>query len=105
MNLIDNAVKFSPRGTSVRVEAEATPAGEARISVADRGKGIPEKYHDKVFERFFRVPRTQRKGSGLGLAIVKLVVESWGGRIELESRSGRGTVFQVFLPLASDTEE
>lgn len=101
-NLLDNAVKFTERGSvTVRV-AEA--AGRARVEIIDTGIGIPPDALPRVFERFYRADpaRGRDGGSGLGLALVKHVVERFRGDIEIESTPGRGTRVTVWLPLADE---
>jgi signal transduction histidine kinase len=66
------------------------------VSVADTGGGIPQEQLNRIFEPFYT---TKKKGSGLGLLIVQRIIRSHGGRIELESQVGRGTVFRIWLPL------
>jgi two-component system, OmpR family, sensor histidine kinase ChvG len=96
LNLLDNAVRFSPPGVAVEVLAAAAP-GAARIAVRDRGHGISEANLPKVFDRFFTTD-ADRDGTGLGLSIVKAVVEAHGGAIEVESAPGEGATFTVTLP-------
>jgi hypothetical protein len=82
-NLLDNAVKFSTSGASVRLSAEATPAG-VEIVVADQGPGIPEAERQRAGERFFRGERARNTpGSGLGLALVQAVAQLHGGSLRL----------------------
>jgi signal transduction histidine kinase len=83
-NLLDNAVKYAPEGSAVRLEL-STSAGEARVAVADRGAGIPPELRDKVLERFFRAETSRSTaGSGLGLSLVAAAARLHGGRIALE---------------------
>lgn len=98
-NLIGNAVKYSPGGTPVCVEAHR--GGDyAVIEVRDRGLGIPPHEQPQVFERFFRASTTlDIRGTGLGLYITRQLVELHGGRIELHSDAGVGTTVTVYLPL------
>jgi signal transduction histidine kinase len=99
-NLIGNALKFTPRGGSVRVVLGPHVKG-ARIQVIDTGVGIDTNELPHVFERFYRGSRANEargSGSGLGLAIVRSVVEMHGGRIMVESRVGSGSTFTVTLP-------
>lgn len=100
-NLIDNAVSFSPPAAPINVSV--TTAGDsARITIADRGPGIPEEHRDRVFSRFFSYrpeDDPDRSHTGLGLALVRAIVESYGGLITAEPRSGGGTEMVVFLPL------
>ena len=105
VNLVGNAVKFSPAGSTVEVSV-ATRDGEAVLTVSDRGMGVPEDEVARLFERFFRSSNAQRaevQGSGLGLAIVKEVVDHHDGQVEVESEEGVGTTVRVRLPLQAPT--
>lgn len=97
--LLDNAVKYTPSGGTVGVEVAAD--GEiARIAVSDSGPGIPEDDLPRIFDRFSRPGRPAGSGGfGLGLSIAKAVAESHGGRIEIRSPAGAGSIFTVVLPL------
>lgn len=87
-NLIENAVRYSPPGGMIVVEAAELPDGIARISVSDEGPGIPVEERNRIFERFYRMDRSRSRedggGSGLGLSIAKLLVEQRGGKIGVE---------------------
>lgn len=100
VNLLDNALKYSPAGSEVEVEARVR--GELlEISVSDRGPGIPENDLQKVFDKFYRVHRPEGvSGTGLGLAICKGIVEAHGGLIRAENREGGGAKFTIMLPLS-----
>jgi two-component system OmpR family sensor kinase len=101
-NLLDNAVKFSPRGGTVRVQASSWP-GAAVIAVSDSGPGIPAHEIPRLFERFYRgsaARQSDTPGVGLGLAICRAVVERQGGTIAVSSTLGGGTAVSVSLPLA-----
>ena len=99
MNLVDNAVKFSPPGESVSVAVEPGSSGATvRISVSDRGPGIPPQHLPKIFDRFFTTDES-RDGTGLGLSIVQSVVEAHGGRVTVDSKPGEGATFVVELPV------
>jgi len=107
LNLIENAVKYTPRGGSVRVKL-GQEDGLVTLSVADTGIGIAPGDLPHVFDRFWRadLARTrtgERPGTGLGLAICKWIAEAHGGRIDVASRPGRGTTFTVTLPQRSDS--
>jgi two-component system, OmpR family, phosphate regulon sensor histidine kinase PhoR len=102
-NLLDNAIRYSDRGGSVRVETESRN-GQAVFSVSDSGAGIPSRDLPRIFERFYRVDRARSRetgGTGLGLSIARHVAEQHGGVIEAESELGRGSVFRVKLPRGS----
>lgn len=100
LNLLDNAVKFTPEGGRIEVGGRAD-GGQAVIEVADNGPGMSEDQTARIFDRFYRAgTRNEQPGSGLGLSIVKSLVEAHGGRIEVRSAPGLGSVFAVRLPLA-----
>ncbi|GAM11217.1 signal transduction histidine-protein kinase ArlS [Geobacter sp. OR-1] len=100
LNLLNNAVSYSPEGSTVRVELVAE-AGRARVSVVDRGTGIPAEDIDHIFERFYRVDQSRNRrdgGAGLGLSLVKSLTEAHGGKVYVESNVGLGSTFTVDLP-------
>ncbi|MHB8899897.1 MAG: HAMP domain-containing sensor histidine kinase [Thermoguttaceae bacterium] len=102
MNLIDNAIKYSPDGAAVRISAEQREA-ELVIRVEDHGCGIAPKHLPRLFERFYRVDKNRSRdlgGTGLGLAIVKHIVTAHRGSVQVESTVGRGSVFSLHLPAA-----
>jgi len=99
-NLVDNAVKYCPEGSSVTLRG-ATEGPLARLTVKDTGQGVDASHLPRLFERFYRVdPGRSRDvgGTGLGLAIVKHLAEAMGGAVKVESEVGRGTAFTVSLP-------
>jgi signal transduction histidine kinase len=101
-NLVQNAIKFTPPGGTVRVESRLREDQFVEVAVADTGCGIPPHEIDKVFEKFYRgesIP-TGDRGAGLGLAISKNLVELHGGRIEVTSTPGAGSRFFFTLPIA-----
>lgn len=101
-NLIMNAVKHMGNPPHPVIRAATSQDGENVVTtVADNGIGIPKEYHERIFDRFFRIPKANGvKGSGLGLSIVKQIVESHGGRVWVESEEGKGAAFLFSLPNA-----
>ncbi|NPV52661.1 MAG: HAMP domain-containing protein [Firmicutes bacterium] len=101
INLLDNAIKYTPQGGEVSVTV-ASDGINAIIAVKDTGPGIGPEHIPYIFERFYRVDKARSRnegGSGLGLAIAKHIVQLHGGRIEVESEPGKGSTFIVRLPL------
>jgi two-component system phosphate regulon sensor histidine kinase PhoR len=103
INLVHNAVKFSPEGGEVRVDVRRD-GDQARASVTDHGIGIAKADRARVFERFYKVDRARVRGggTGLGLSIARHVVRGHGGRIWVESEEGSGSTFIFELPLTAD---
>ncbi len=100
VNLIHNAIKFTPAGGSITVQA-GTENGTVWISVKDTGVGIPEAELPRIFERFYKADRARRtEGTGLGLAIAKHIVQAHRGTIEASSVPGQGATFRFTLPIA-----
>jgi signal transduction histidine kinase len=100
VNLVGNAVKYSPAGGEVRVRAHKLKS-EWEFTVTDQGMGIPESALPRLFGRFFRVNEQQSTGSGLGLFITKSLVERHGGKIGVKSQDGTGSTFTVRLPVTT----
>ena len=99
-NLLSNAVKFSPPGGCVEI-AVSREGDNLRIAVTDRGPGIPDEFHDRIFQKFAQADSSddrQRGGTGLGLSICKAIVERYGGTIGFETEMHRGTTFHFTLP-------
>jgi two-component system phosphate regulon sensor histidine kinase PhoR len=101
VNLVHNAVKFSPDGGDVIVRVSHTP-DRVQVSVIDHGVGIAPADRERVFERFYKADRARVRGggTGLGLAIARHIVEGHGGRIRVESEEGRGSTFSFTIPRA-----
>jgi heavy metal sensor kinase len=104
INLLDNAIKHSPDGATIRLVARRV-ASEALLEVVDDGPGIAAEHVARIFDRFYRVDssrtRAHRGGAGLGLSIARWAVEANGGRLEVESHVSRGSTFRVVLPAAN----
>lgn len=100
MNLLSNAIKYNSSGGWVKLAAKAR-SNEILIRVEDNGIGIPDSALPHLFEKFFRVKSSEEKavGTGLGLSICKQIIQGHGGKIEVESHSGKGTTFSVFIPI------
>jgi signal transduction histidine kinase len=101
VNLIDNAIKHSAKGQTVRVELGPWDHGSVSLAVSDDGPGIPVAERERIFERFYRLGselRRETQGIGIGLSIVKHIVEAHGGRVMVESEPGTGSRFTIILP-------
>jgi two-component system sensor histidine kinase KdpD len=101
LNLLDNAVKYTPAGTPIEVIATATDQS-VTIEVADRGPGLPAGDEEKVFEKFYRADRVAAGGAGLGLAICRGIVQAHGGRIWAQNLPGGGVALLFTLPLGAE---
>lgn len=104
-NLVSNAIKFSPRDTSITLSAESVN-GNIHISIRDQGRGIPQDKIENIFDRFQQVTaqdHAKSGGSGLGLAICKAIVELHGGKISVESTEGEGSTFKFSIPRETKT--
>jgi signal transduction histidine kinase len=100
-NLLDNAIKFSPNGSIVKISIEVLE-DQVNIVVADNGPGISEEHLSRVFERFYRVDDARSRstgGTGLGLAIVRHIARLHGGEVSVESTLGEGSRFTLSLPM------
>jgi two-component system sensor histidine kinase KdpD len=109
--LVDNASKYSPKGSAITVRARRADDESVQLSIADEGPGIPEELRERVFEKFFRIPGREsgdprRSGAGLGLPIARRLVEAQAGRMWIEppsqSGGGRGTTVAMILPVAAE---
>ena len=104
INLLTNAIKYTPIGGKIEVKIEYAPGaetdGEVSLAVSDNGIGIPEDALPQIFDRFYRVERKVHtiKGTGLGLTIAKRIIEKHNGRITVESALGQGSTFSIYLP-------
>ena len=107
LNLLDNAIKYTPPVGTVTITTSHTAAGP-RLSVADNGPGIPAEFQSRIFERFFRADQARSRGNsgggaGLGLAIAQWIAEAHHGKLELTRSDSSGTIFTVHLPAAEAT--
>jgi two-component system, OmpR family, sensor histidine kinase KdpD len=103
INLIENAVKYTPPGTPITIGARRVP-GAVEISVHDGGPGIPQTSQTRLFEKFYRAhSSTSASGTGIGLTISKGLVEAHGGRISVESAPGHGATFRFTLPISTES--
>ncbi len=103
-NLVSNAAKFSNEGGTVTLSARSAD-GAVRMSVTDRGDGIPKDFQNNIFGKFSQADASttrKREGSGLGLAICKIIVEQHGGKIWFDTEEGAGTTFHVEIPTPTD---
>ncbi len=101
VNLLDNAIKYSPPGGRIAVRVRSTDTNTTAIEVEDTGPGISPEHRERVFERFYRTDEARSRdtgGVGLGLAIAKWGAEVHGGHLELDLKPGSGCVFRLFLP-------
>jgi signal transduction histidine kinase len=101
LNLVNNAIKYSPDQKYIRVELKRE-ADRALLSVTDNGIGVPKADQKRIFEKFYRAENSlvhETKGSGLGLALVHHIMEAHGGTVELESAPGKGSTFTLALPI------
>jgi two-component system sensor histidine kinase KdpD len=99
VNLIENAIKYTPAGSPIDISAELLPA-TVRLTVSDYGSGIPKGMEEKLFDKFYRYKtETQTSGVGLGLALCRAIVEAHGGTIKAANLMGKGAAFMIDLPL------
>ena len=101
VNVLDNAIKYTPPKGAIRVAVRERTSGEGVIEVRDTGPGIPATHRERIFERFYRADPARSRcagGTGLGLATARWAVEANRGRIEVESEDGAGSVFRIVLP-------
>jgi two-component system sensor histidine kinase SenX3 len=99
-NVLENAVKYSERGSSVQVRVHED-GGDVSIVVKDHGIGIPSRDLERIFERFYRVDKARSRetgGTGLGLAIVRHILRNHGGEVQVSSREGEGSTFTLTVP-------
>lgn len=104
VNLVDNALRFTPENGEVGVTARTT-GGLVEVTVTDSGPGIAPEHLPHLFERFYKVDRSRRGGgTGLGLAIVRHIVQAHGGKVAVKSEVGHGSRFSFTIPVAPDPE-
>jgi len=105
INLLDNAIKYTPEGGRVIVSAAEKDSKDIQFSIEDNGIGIPKEDLSRIFERFYRVDKGRSKelgGTGLGLSIVKHLVQAHGGKVWVESQLAKGSTFYFSLPIRSE---
>lgn len=105
-NLIDNAIKYTRRGGTIKLVAETT-RDEIEIQVTDTGIGIPADALPQIFDRFYRVDASHSRaqgGAGLGLSLVRSIAEAHGGRVDVLSRVNEGSAFKVYLPICAERQ-
>ena len=98
-NLLSNAIRYSPENGRVIIGARQQDEHHIELFVQDFGRGIDPRYHESIFERYFRVPGTKIQGSGLGLSISRDFVEAHSGTLTVDSELGKGSKFLVTLPV------
>jgi signal transduction histidine kinase len=111
LNLVDNALKFSPRESEIVVRAQTNPNGSQsliHVEVVDNGPGVPETERESIFDRFVQIQQQaghHRRGSGLGLNFCKLAVEAHGGKIWIEENPTGGTIVNFTLPVHTGDDQ
>jgi len=106
MNLVGNAIKFTPEGGRIELEAQQVES-EVQVKVRDNGPGIPKEEQKRIFDAFYRLRKSGEgtEGTGLGLAITESLVKLQGGSLGLESEPGKGSCFYFSLPMAKAVRE
>ena len=108
VNLVSNAIKFSDEGEKVIVSADRLAVGGARVAVQDFGSGIPAEFRDRIFGKFAQADGSSTRktqGSGLGLNITRSIIEAFGGTLDFETESGKGTTFFFDLPAVAEEKQ
>ena len=106
INVLDNAVKYSPEGGKIEVKLSETEM-YAAIHVIDEGQGISQEELPKIFERFYRSDKARQSetgGHGLGLSIARIIVVAHKGKLRVRSKPGSGSIFSIILPNGTETE-
>ena len=104
INIVDNAIKYTPAEGSIRITVGRDDDAHGVVSIQDDGPGIPPSHRDRIFDRFVRVDEgrsSTTRGVGLGLSIARWATEIHGGRLDMETEIGRGSVFRITLPLSN----
>ena len=106
-NLLSNAVKFTPEGGHIYVRSEVKGLANLKVTIRDTGQGISEAEVPYIFDRFYQVDATATRhgeGTGIGLALVKELMKLIGGEISVKSKMGKGTEFELFLPISNEAQ-
>jgi len=104
VNLLENAIKYTPAGTPIELSAHVEPGG-VQVEVADHGPGLPPGTEQRVFDKFYRAQPDSVRGAGLGLAICQGIIQAHGGRIWAENRPEGGAIFRFVLPIEGEPPE
>jgi heavy metal sensor kinase len=106
VNLLDNAIKYSPANSQISVRVGKGADNQATVDITDHGPGIPREHQAHVFDRFYRVDKARTRewgGAGLGLSIARWAVQAHAGELTLKSEEGQGATFRISLPLANNS--
>jgi signal transduction histidine kinase len=107
-NLVSNAIKYSPKGGTVAIDISRDDAGQVCVAVTDRGPGIPQEFHERIFEKFYRVKDDhvyKVKGHGLGLYLSRFFADRMNALILVKSAPGQGSTFTLQMPESARRED
>lgn len=103
INFLTNAITYSPSQSKITIRLRKTDEQHVIYQVIDSGKGIDSRYKDKVFDKYFQIPGSNKSGTGLGLAICKDFIEAQNGKINLDSELGSGSTFSITMNIYNET--